>query len=235
MAGPLPPAAPPLAATTASTAVASERGRLVAWARLLARLTVGYNLLEGLVSMAFGAADESVALFGFGVDSFIEVGSALLVLWRLRTEESCRAADALARERRATTGIALLFLALATGTAVGAVLQLASHRHPETTVPGVLVALVSIAFMVWLWRAKRRTAIALSSRALAGDAACSLVCIELSAVLLAGSLLFLLAPSLWWADAVAALALAALIAREGWRMLTAARRPDFDGGCGCHG
>lgn len=234
VAGPVLPVAPSLAGTVASVAAGSERARLVAWARTLARLTVAYNLVEGLVSMALGAADESLALFGFGADSFIEVGSALLVLWRLRGEGPCRAADALVRERRATAGIAVLFLALAAGTAAGAVLQLASRRHPETTLPGLVVALVSLAFMLFLWRAKRRTAAALASRTLAGDAACSLVCIRLSLVLLVGSLLFVLSPALWWADAIAALALAALIAREGWQMLAASRRPDFDGGCGCH-
>jgi divalent metal cation (Fe/Co/Zn/Cd) transporter len=231
MAGPLLPVAPALSGVLPD----AKRARLVAWARTLARITVAYNLLEGLVSMAFGVADESMALFGFGADSFIEVGSALLVLWRLRTEESCRSDDALARERRAVTGIALLFLALALGTAAGALLQIASRRHPETTVPGLVIALLSISFMLWLWRAKRRTAEALSSRTLAGDAACSLVCVKLSLVLLAGSLLFLFTPALWWADAAAALVLSALIAREGWEMLAVSRRPDFDGGCGCHG
>jgi divalent metal cation (Fe/Co/Zn/Cd) transporter len=230
MAGPLLPVAPALAGVLPDT----ERARLVAWARTLAWITVGYNLVEGLVSMAFGVADESMALFGFGADSFIEVGSALLVLWRLRAEGACRTADRVARERRAVTGIAVLFLALALGTAAGALLQIASRRHPETTVPGLVIALLSISFMLWLWRAKRRTAEALASRTLAGDAACSLVCVKLSLVLLAGSMLYMVTPALWWADAAAALVLAALIAREGWEMLAASRRPDFDGGCGCH-
>jgi divalent metal cation (Fe/Co/Zn/Cd) transporter len=223
----------PVASSLAGILAGAGRARLAARARTLAWVTVAYNLLEGLVAMAFGVSDESLALFGFGADSFIEVGSALLVLWRLRDEGPCRSAGRVARERRAVAGIAVLFLALALGTAAGALLQLAARRHPETTVPGLVIALVSICFMLWLWRAKRRTAEALSSRTLAGDAACSLVCVKLSLVLLAGSVLYLVTPVLWWADAVAALALAALIAREGWEMLAASRRPDFDGGCGC--
>jgi divalent metal cation (Fe/Co/Zn/Cd) transporter len=200
---------------------------------MLAWVTVGYNLLEGLVSTGFGAADESVALFGFGADSFIEVGSALLVLWRFR-HETLPTGDQAARERRAAAGIAWLFLALAAGTVVGALLQLASHRHPGTTVPGLVIAVASIAFMLWLWHEKRLTAAALSSRTLAGDAACSLVCVKLSLVLLAGSLLFLVAPALWWADAVAAIGLAGMIGREGWEMLETSRRPGGDAACGCH-
>lgn len=205
----------------------------MAYARVLALVTVAYNVIEGLVSMGFGASDDSVALFGFGADSFIEVGSALLVLWRLRAARGC-AATRLQRERRATRGIALLFVLLAVGIAAGSAAQLIAHRHPETTLPGVLIALASLGCMAWLWRAKRRAAAVLASPTLAGDAACSLACIQLSAVLLAGSLLFLVWPALWWVDALAALVLAGFILREGILGLRAAARPDFDGGCGCH-
>jgi divalent metal cation (Fe/Co/Zn/Cd) transporter len=214
-------------------AAAAPRDRWIGWARTLAWLTIGYNLVEGVVSVAFGAAEESVALFGFGADSFIEVGSAILVLWRLRAEAAFPAGERVARERRAASGIGALFVALAVGIATGAGLQLAARSHPDTTIPGVAVSLVSLSFMLFLWREKRRAASALDSRTLAGDAACSLACMKLSGVLLAGSVLFLLAPRLWWADATAAIVLALFIAREGWEMLTAARRPEFSGSCGC--
>ncbi len=229
-----PAAAGPEHRRSLGPAPGSGRPTIVAWARTLAWVTVGYNLIEGLVSMWFGASEESVALFGFGADSFIEVGSALLVLWRFRREESRRTEDQAVRERRASAGIAWLFLTLAAGTATGAILQLAGRRHPATTVPGLVISLASIAFMLWLWHEKRLTAAALSSRTLAGDAACSLVCVKLSLVLLAGSLLFLVTPSLWWADAAAAIILAGMITREGWEMLEASRRPDGDTACGCH-
>jgi len=193
----------------------------------LAGLTIAYNLLEGLVSMHFGWADDSVALFGFGVDSFIEVASAGLVLWKLLDHGN------LDRERRATSTIGWLFLWLGAGVAGGALLQLAARRHPPTTVPGLVISALSLAFMVFLWRAKLRTAQALDSATVAADAACSRACIQLSAVLFAGSLAFLAIPFLWWADAVAALALALLIAREGLGMVRAARSACFTGGCGC--
>ncbi len=205
----------------------------MAYARFLALVTVAYNVVEGLVSIGFGASDDSVALFGFGADSFIEVGSALLVLWRLRAAPGC-ASTRLQRERRATRGIALLFVLLALGIAAGSLLQLAARRHPETTLPWVLISLASLGCMAWLWRAKRRAAAVLDSPTLAGDAACSLACIQLSAVLLGGSLLFMIRPALWWVDALAALVLAGFILREGIQGLQAAARTDFDGGCGCH-
>jgi len=193
----------------------------------LSGLTILYNLVEGIVSMAFGWADDSLALFGFGADSFIEVASALLVLWKLLGQGN------LARERRATLGIGWLFAALALGIGGGAALQLAAQRHPPTTLPGLVIAALSLAFMAYLWRAKLRTAKALDSAALAADAACSLACIQLSVVLLGGSLLFLAFPALWWVDGAAALGLALLIGKEGYGMIRAARSDCFTGGCGC--
>ena len=193
----------------------------------LSALTIAYNLVVGVVSMAFGWADDSIALFGFGADSFIEVASALLVLWKLLDHGN------LARERKATLGIGRLFLALATGMAGGALLQLMARHHPPTTVPGLVISALSLACMVFLWRAKRQAAQALDSATLEADAACSLACIQLSTVLFAGSLLFLLLPGLWWVDAAAALGLALLIGREGLGMVRAARSAAFTGGCGC--
>ncbi|MBI4913468.1 MAG: cation transporter [Acidobacteria bacterium] len=212
----------------------ASRGEWLSYARFLALFTVLYNLAEGLVSMGFGWTDDSMALFGFGADSFIEVGSALLVLWRLRGDEDGCSGARLNRERKAALGIGALFVLLALGTAAGAMFHLIQRHPPGTTLPGVVVSLLSLAFMAWLWVSKRKAASALDSRTLEGDAACSLVCIQLSGVLLAGSLLYLLVPALWWADAVAALVLSAFIAREGISGIRAARRPDFTGGCGCH-
>jgi hypothetical protein len=206
----------------------------VAYARWLAYLTLGYNLLEGLVSMGFGWADGSLSLFGFGADSFIEVGSGLLVLWRLGAEGACASSVRLHRERRAAQGIGALLVALALGTSAGAILQLKAGRHPATTAPGLVVALLSLLAMTWLWRAKVHAAKALDSGTVQADAACSLACIQLSGVLFAGSLVCLVAPRLAWADAAAALALSVAFAKEGIGTLRAASRKDFQGGCGCH-
>ena len=205
----------------------------VRWAVALAWSTVAFNLVEGLVSMGFGAADGSIALLGFGADSFFEVGSALLVLWRLRGCADNRSGDEFTRERLATRGIGLLLGLLGAGTAAGAALQLAARRHPDTALPALLISLISLAFMFALWRAKRQAARALDSRALASDAACSLACMKLSSVLLAGSALFLFLPAFWWLDGAAAVVLAALIGREGFEMVRASFNRTFEGGCGC--
>ena len=201
-------------------------------ARWLAIATIAWNVVEGIVAMAFGFQEESVALFGFGVDSWVEVGSAGVVYWKLTRASECSGTQK-TRERRATRWISGLFLALAGATAFGAVAQIVSQGHPDSTVPALVVSAVSLSIMFFLWRAKHATAVALDSKALAMDAACSRACIQLSAVLFAGSVVFLLAPALWWADAAAALGLALLIAREGLEGWKASGRPDFEGGCGC--
>jgi len=198
----------------------------------LAWFTIAFNLLEGAVSLHFGWSDESISLMGFGADSLIEVASATLVLWRLaaghRGGETSKK-----RERRATHWIGVLFILLALSTVAGAVVQLVGRNHPDTALPGLVVALVSLSFMFFLWRAKHRAAQVLDSATLEKDAACSRACIQLSVVLLAGSGLYLVAPSLWWADSAAALILASFIGREGVDTVRAAARTDFDGGCGC--
>jgi len=214
----------------ACCASTSEKTKWRRRALLLAWITVAYNLVEGGVSIAFGVGDDSVALWGFGLDSLVEVASALVVLWRLRDLQ----ARATERERRATLAIGGLFLLLAAIVTWGSITQLYQRHHPSTTLPGLIISVLSLSFMVFLWRSKLRVARALDSSALASDAACSLACIQLSAVLFAGSLLFWAMPSLGWVDAVAGIGLALLIAREGLEGIRAALHPDFNGGCGCH-
>ena len=201
-------------------------------ARWLAVATMAYNVLEGVVSMGFGLSEGSMALLGFGLDSWVEVGSAGVVYWKLTRAPGC-ATTARERERRATRTIGRLFGVLAVATAAGAVLQVASGGHPGSTLPGVIISLASLSFMFYLWRAKLAAANALNSKALAMDAACSRACLQLSGVLLAGSAIYALAPSLWWADAGAALVLAGFIGREGWEAVQSANKKEFTGGCGC--
>lgn len=218
--------------SSAGAEIPTDGAHRVRWALILAGLTVAWNVVEGVVAMGFGAHEESLALFGFGVDSFVEVGAAGIVLWRLRGESGRGSLMARDKERLGTGIVGGLLLTLAAGVGVGAILQLATGSHPESTLPGLVISIVSIGLMVFLWRAKDRVARQLDSRTLLADAACSRSCLQLSVVLLIGSLLVMVAPALWFADAVASLFLAALIGREGWGAIQAARKPDFDGCCG---
>ncbi|MCF8719489.1 cation transporter [Nitrospina gracilis] len=200
---------------------------------LLAWFTIGFNLLEGVVAVAFGVEEHSFALLGFGLDSFIEVFSATLVLWRFKGEQGLDAELSLNKERRATFGIGILFLLLGAGTILASAFQWVAQARPSTTLPGFVIAVVSLSFMFYLWRAKVRVARELDSATMMKDARCSLACIQLSAVLFAGSLLFLLSPVLWWADSLSAIVIGGLIVHEGVDTIRATCRDDFSGGCGC--
>lgn len=215
------------------SATAEPTDRWVTRVLWLAGFTIAYNVLEGVVAIGFGVEEGSVALAGFGVDSLVEVASAAMVLWRFRGEHELGPEPSRQRERRATMVIGALLSVLAAGVIAGASYQLATGAHPSTTVPGVVVASVSLAFMGWLWRAKKHAGEVLDSATVAKDAGCSRACFQLSAVLLAGGLVYWLVPALWWADAVAALVLGFFIGREGLETVRAARREDFTGGCGC--
>lgn len=210
-----------------------NQSSLVRRAIALSWFTIGYNLLEGLVSISFGVKEESVSLAGFGIDSLIEVASAFLVLWRFQGEKGRGQALSISRERSATFGIGVLFCLLALTTAIASILQLTKEGHPETTVPGVIISTLSLSFMFFLWREKKRIAIALDSKTVMKDADCSLACIKLSFVLFLGSLLYLVLPSFWWVDGTAALFLSILVGKEGWETIKASKNKDFAGGCGC--
>lgn len=212
-----------------------KEGPLIRRVIALSWFTICYNVIEGVVSMGFGFSEHSVALFGFGADSFIEVASATLVLWRFRGESGLGNLLETNRERSATLGIGILFLLLALGAVMGGAFQLFERSHPKTTLPGLVISALSLSFMFFLWHAKRSVGQSLNSSTVINDAACSFACIQLSVVLFLGSLLFMMMPDLWWADSVAAIILAGFIAKEGLKTVRAARAPEFLGGCDCSG
>ncbi|MEV4756357.1 cation transporter [Micromonospora sp. NPDC049559] len=201
----------------------------------LAYVTAGYNLLEGVVAVAAGAAASSTALLGFGLDSFIEVSSALVVIWQFRS----RVPEA--RERRALRLIALSFFALAAWIGVDAVRSLLGRGEAEPSPAGIGIAVASVVVMPLLVRAKRRTGRELGSATVVADSTQTLLCTYLSAILLVG--LVLNAALGWsWADTVAGLVIAAVALREGvaaWRgehcddCAVPAVGDGEAGGCGC--
>lgn len=191
----------------------SNAQQLIQTARALSLFTIFYNVVEGCVAIFFGLEESSVALAGFGFDSFIEVFSALIVFWKVSGSIDHDTLEK--REKYGLRGMGMLFLLLAAVTAGGSVYQLLSHSHPETTFPGVVISLLSLSFMFYLWKSKMRIGTELDDAVILGDAACTLACIKLSFVLLFGSFIYWVAPSLWWIDSVAALAISYFIAREG--------------------
>ncbi len=183
-------------------------------ARRLNVVTLAWNGVEGVVAVLAGVAAGSVSLVGFGLDSGIEVSAALVLAWRLRQEH--RGGCMQDSDRQATRAIALSFLALAVYVAVESSRDLLAGSRPEVSVPGLVLATLSLLVMPVLARAKRRLAPALGSRAVEADAAQTNLCALLSGVLVVG-LGANAAFGWWWADPLAGLGIAALAGAEAVR------------------
>jgi divalent metal cation (Fe/Co/Zn/Cd) transporter len=176
-------------------------------ARLLAWLTIVWNVVEAVVAIGSGIVAGSLALVGFGIDSSIEVFAAVVVLWRMRGVDE-------ERERRALKLIALSFFALAAYVAVEAARDLLSDSDPDTSRVGIGLAIASLIVMPVLAVAKTRTGRALGNRTVLADAAETKLCSYLSVILLVGLVLDATL-DWWWADPIAALGIALLAVREG--------------------
>ena len=161
-----------------------------AYALWLAIFTILYNLAEGLISIFFGISDETLTLFGFGVDSFIEVMSGIGILamvLRIRHNPETPRSQF---ERSALRVTGTSFYLLAVGLGVTAIYNLFTAHKPETTLPGLIISVVSIAVMWLLVIGKRKVGHTLDSAPILADANCTMVCIYMSLVLLASSLIY---------------------------------------------
>lgn len=219
-----------------------SRAALLRHALRLEWLTIGWNLVEGIVSIAAAVASGSVALLAFGLDSFIESTSGGVLVWRLRSERASTSPGEIERlERRAQRLVAGSLVLLAIYVSIDATLALVRGERPSPSVVGIVVPAVSMSVMWALARAKRRVAGALSSRALAADALQTTACWWLSLATLTGivgNALF----GWWWLDPVAALGIAAILlieARKAWRAeacclpsMPSRDEPEVDACCG---
>ncbi len=190
-----------------------DRTALVRRGTLLAWFTIAWNSVEGIAGIVSGIAAGSIALIGFGVDSYVEVFAGLVIVWRLARDRHGDGLSA-AAERRAVRLIAITFLVLAAGVGFESVRRLVGGAEPEESLFGIGLAVVSLIVMPVLARAKRRVGEQLGSRAVTADATETTLCVWLSAILLVGlgtNALF----GWWWADPLAGLAIVYVAAREG--------------------
>ena len=196
-----------------STADVSERRTaLVRRSAILNIATLAYNLLEGLIALGAGVLAGSIALIGFGLDSFIELAASLTALWRLRVDIDASRREI--AERVSLRAIGVLFLMLAAYVAADAVRALLHREAPSESTAGIVIAALSAIVMPGLARAKRRLAVQLGSAALAAESQQTSLCAYLSAIVLGGLILNGLF-GWWWADPAAALVMVPIIAREG--------------------
>ena len=210
-----------------SDALALERRRLLHRRALrLEYFTIGWNVLEAIVAIGAGVVAGSVALVGFGVDSGIEVISAVGLWWRLRTAgPDATVAEESAAERRALYIVAATFFLLAAYIAYEAGMALLGREEPDRSTVGLVLSVLSLLIMPLLAWWKQRTGRQMHSRALVADSVETWVCSYLSLALLAGVGLHQLF-GWWWADAVGALAMVPVIVWQGWETLGEARERD---------
>ncbi|MFJ6885532.1 cation transporter [Streptomyces californicus] len=189
----------------------ARREALAERIRLLVAATIAYNVIEAAVAITAGTAASSTALIGFGLDSIIEVSSAAAVAWQFSARDHTVRE---AREQRTLRIIAVSFFALAAYVTIDAVRALAGTGEAERSVPGIVIAALSLAVMPFLSAAQRRAGRELGSASAVADSKQTLLCTYLSAVLLLG--LALNATLGWsWADPTAALVIAAIAVKEG--------------------
>jgi cation diffusion facilitator family transporter len=194
-----------------------RRGLRLEW------FTVAWNVIEGVVAIGAGVISGSVSLIGFGADSFIEVISAVALLWRLRKAGPYASAEERGNaERRALYLVAATFFLLAAYITYEAVGALLSRKGPENSTVGLVLSVVSLLVMPALAYGKQRTGRELGSEALNADAVETWVCSYLSLALLAGVGLYA-AFGWWWADPAGALAMLPVILWQGWETLGEAR------------
>lgn len=203
--------------------------RMANW---LAVVTIFYNLVEGFVSAWFGYSDETLALFGFGVDSFIEVISAVGIWHMLRRIRRNNGETRDEFEQLALRITGGSFYLLTVGLSITAVANIYQNHKPETTFWGIVVSLVSISFMWLLIRQKTKVGKALNSSAILADAACSRTCLYLSLVLLLTSVGYELT-GIGTLDSIGAVLIALLSWKEG-REAFQKSKGLVSCGCCCH-
>lgn len=175
--------------------------------------TVGYNLVEGLVSVGAGALSGSIALVGFGLDSFIESFSGAILIWRLRGHCADEKKER-ELERKAVQLVAISFFLIAAYVFYESVRKLYLSERPDGSLLGIVISLLSILIMRRLAAQKMVLGKEIKSRALIADARETVACIIFSITLIFGLLLNYLF-GWWWADPVASLVIAFLLVREG--------------------
>lgn len=216
---------------TCSIGFVPHQDKLYVWASALALITIFYNISEGLVSIYFGLEDESMSLFGFGLDSFVEVVSGMGIWHMVRRvrQNGGEKPDRFEQRALRITGAAFYFLTA--GLAITAVADLYRGHKPESTFWGIVISLISIVSMWLLISAKVKVGKQLNSPAILADAACTRACLQLSVVLLVASAGYALS-GIGGLDSIGALVIGVLCFREGKEAFEKAKAGSFACACG---
>lgn len=200
-------------------------------ALILALITIFYNIAEGVISVFFGLEDDTLALFGFGADSFVEVISGIGILHmiiRMKNSE-VHQRDKFERTALKITGFSFYLLVL--GLVAGSILNIIYEVKPETTLIGVIVSAISIVTMYYLMNAKLKVGKELKSDAIIADANCTKTCFYLSFLLLTSSLLYEIF-QISYIDIAGSLGIAYFAFKEGKEAFEKAASENLS--CSCH-
>ncbi len=167
-----------------------EMKNLIRTAFTLSLITIFYNIAEGLISVYFGVSDDALALLGFGVDSFVEVVSGIGIAHMILRMKYSKVESRDTFEKTALRVTGTSFYLLTVGLILGSVLNIINDVKPESTLPGIIIAGISILTMYWLMTSKLKVGKALNSDAIIADANCTKTCFYLSFILLAASGLY---------------------------------------------
>ena len=205
--------------------------KLYSFASALALITIAYNIVEGVVSVFFGVEDGSMVLFGFGVDSFVEVISGIGIWHMVRRIRNNGKENPDRFEQTALRITGAGFYVLTIGLAIIAAVNLYQGHKPETTFWGIVISVISIATMWLLIHYKIKVGKQLNSEAILSDAACTRACLQLSIVLLIASVGYELT-HIGGIDSVGTFVIAGLCYREGKEAFEKAKAKSFACVCG---
>ncbi len=211
----------------------ADQKKLMNIALWLAYITIFYNVVEGIISVFFGASGETLALLGFGVDSFVEVISGIGILHMIirmkRIGDDPASRDKFERTALRVTGLS--FYLLTAGLVFGSGINIIQGNKPETTLPGVIISVISIATMYFLMTYKLKIGKQLNSSAIIADANCTKTCFYLSIILLVSSGLYEIF-QIMYIDLAGSLAIAWFAFSEGREAFEKAGSETLSCGCG---
>jgi len=184
-------------------------------ALLLSYFTVGYNILEGVVSVLIGIITGSIALTGFGLDSFVESLSGAVMIWRFRKHGKISKEEEERVEKKSIKLVGYTFFILAAYILYGSIEKLYFHKIPDPSLIGILIAGISIIVMPFLFYMKYKTGKSINSRSLIADSKQTFACIILSVALLIGLGLNYLY-NFWQADPIVGLLISIFLIKEGY-------------------
>jgi len=183
-------------------------------ALFLSYFTVGYNILEGVCSIFFGTVTGSVALVGFGIDSFIESLSGSIMIWRFGKHGNLSKEDEERIEKKAIKLIGYSFFILGAYVLLKSGKALYFGERPDPSLAGIIIAILSLIIMPVLFYIKHKTGKALKSKSLVADSKQTLACIIMSVALLTGLALNYLY-QIWWLDPIVGVFIALILFKEG--------------------